>query len=260
MTCIVCGGASTTDHHTSYEPERTVRVCRPCHYRIHNEPGFRDDLEPDESRPDSYETAEKATISARIPEGLNALVDGIAGDRGISKTNAVIEALDEWGTDQSDGSPGNGDYPDDPQLADAYRLLLDNRQPDSGTIKPDAAETVVAEQSKVPKPQVRAVILDPLEDDDYLSYRWGTITVHDPSDRNSNLRSRESSIRTLTRSSGTGRCLGHHPNSEGTRCLKCDADLDPDEYGENRCDCGVTLDKGEERCPGCRFVDGEVTA
>lgn len=41
-------------HHTSYYPEETVDVCGSCHAKIHRQPGFRDDLKPDRSRPKDY--------------------------------------------------------------------------------------------------------------------------------------------------------------------------------------------------------------
>lgn len=46
------------EHHTSYEPERTMKVCSSCHHRIHREESFRPDLQPDMSRSeweDEYE-------------------------------------------------------------------------------------------------------------------------------------------------------------------------------------------------------------
>lgn len=46
--CTLCGEWSETchNHHTSYEPERTRVVCSECHYRIHNEEGYFDRLDP----------------------------------------------------------------------------------------------------------------------------------------------------------------------------------------------------------------------
>lgn len=37
-------------HHVSYEPEETIPVCSSCHRKIHKDPEFRPDLEPDMSR------------------------------------------------------------------------------------------------------------------------------------------------------------------------------------------------------------------
>lgn len=34
-------------HHTSYKPEKTVRVCNSCHAKIHHNDDFRPDLVPD---------------------------------------------------------------------------------------------------------------------------------------------------------------------------------------------------------------------
>lgn len=48
--CEVCGPVDEAiTHHVSYEPEVTVKVCWSCHYRIHNDEGFRPDLTPDVS-------------------------------------------------------------------------------------------------------------------------------------------------------------------------------------------------------------------
>jgi len=38
------------DHHTSYEPEKTMLVCETCHGKIHQKDGFHDELEPDITR------------------------------------------------------------------------------------------------------------------------------------------------------------------------------------------------------------------
>lgn len=37
-------------HHTSYEPEETILICRKCERRIHQEDGFHDELKPDMKR------------------------------------------------------------------------------------------------------------------------------------------------------------------------------------------------------------------
>jgi len=37
-------------HHTSYDPEKLMWVCKTCHMKIHHEDGFRDDLLPDMTR------------------------------------------------------------------------------------------------------------------------------------------------------------------------------------------------------------------
>lgn len=55
--CYVCDRRSDTfqelqlqEHHTSYNPERTVLLCSKCHGRVHHRDGFFDDLEPSRSR------------------------------------------------------------------------------------------------------------------------------------------------------------------------------------------------------------------
>jgi len=37
-------------HHTSYDPEETMQVCESCHGKIHHNPAFRNDLEPEMRR------------------------------------------------------------------------------------------------------------------------------------------------------------------------------------------------------------------
>lgn len=46
----LCYPSDIQEHHVSYVPEETMRICRSCHAKIHNCEGFRDDLEPDMSR------------------------------------------------------------------------------------------------------------------------------------------------------------------------------------------------------------------
>lgn len=38
------------EHHVSYVPERTIRVCSDCHSKIHHDEDFRPDLKPEMSR------------------------------------------------------------------------------------------------------------------------------------------------------------------------------------------------------------------
>jgi len=48
--CHVCGSTGMHRHHTSYDPEKLMWVCKTCHMKIHHEDGFRDDLLPDMTR------------------------------------------------------------------------------------------------------------------------------------------------------------------------------------------------------------------
>jgi transcription elongation factor Elf1 len=49
--CLLCGETTLVElmdtHHVDYAPEKVVRVCRECHRRIHQEPGYHDDLAPE---------------------------------------------------------------------------------------------------------------------------------------------------------------------------------------------------------------------
>ena len=57
--CLLCNETTFVElmdtHHISYSPERVVRVCRECHQRIHQEPGYYDEFEP--------ETTPEASVS-----------------------------------------------------------------------------------------------------------------------------------------------------------------------------------------------------
>lgn len=45
--CEVCGDYSRLQrHHTSYSPEERISICSDCHYKIHQKPGFHDELNP----------------------------------------------------------------------------------------------------------------------------------------------------------------------------------------------------------------------
>jgi len=46
--CELCNNNSNycQNHHTSYEPEKTIVVCDVCHWKIHNKPGYYDHLDP----------------------------------------------------------------------------------------------------------------------------------------------------------------------------------------------------------------------
>ena len=55
--CYICERDNTVfpelqlqEHHTSYNPERTVLLCSQCHGSVHHKDGFFDELAPDRSR------------------------------------------------------------------------------------------------------------------------------------------------------------------------------------------------------------------
>lgn len=49
-SCVNCGAeGNTDDHHTNYENDETVPVCRGCHIRIHNNPSH--ELYPEDPLP-----------------------------------------------------------------------------------------------------------------------------------------------------------------------------------------------------------------
>lgn len=58
-TCRICWHdkrrRTLVEHHVSYSPERTIRVCRSCHSKLHFNSYFRPDLTPEMSRGEAEE-------------------------------------------------------------------------------------------------------------------------------------------------------------------------------------------------------------
>ena len=73
-----------------------------------------------------------------------------------------------------------GAGPADPQLADAYRALWRNADPDTHRLDAEVAETIAAEATKVRSKVVRNSILKPLETRGYLRPEWGTLVIYPP--------------------------------------------------------------------------------
>lgn len=45
--CSICESREEIEkHHTSYNPGKVIYVCRACHWRVHYEPGYCDELDP----------------------------------------------------------------------------------------------------------------------------------------------------------------------------------------------------------------------
>jgi hypothetical protein len=55
-------------HHTSYSENETIRVCYPCHTKIHKTDGYRDDLKPEMSREQAYELGHVNTPKTKVDE------------------------------------------------------------------------------------------------------------------------------------------------------------------------------------------------
>lgn len=60
--CTLCHRDYDEHHHTSYRPEKLMAVCDTCHNRIHHEPGYYDELQPNDTRPHDYTSSFKNAI------------------------------------------------------------------------------------------------------------------------------------------------------------------------------------------------------
>lgn len=65
--CELCGTPEDiVEHHTSYEPEETVMVCRSCHGRVHTDPDH--PLHPGENRKGTVEVPVDHLTKGQIKE------------------------------------------------------------------------------------------------------------------------------------------------------------------------------------------------
>jgi hypothetical protein len=65
--CFICLENTDVDqHHTDYQENTTVSLCRSCHSKVHQTEGFYDHLKPDLSR-------KEATRNGHINEGQNGM-------------------------------------------------------------------------------------------------------------------------------------------------------------------------------------------
>ncbi|WP_435358434.1 hypothetical protein [Haloarchaeobius sp. DFWS5] len=198
------------------------------------------------------ENGRKKQVKFRADEGLiDALDDSLDVSRAEFFRQAIVDHLDDDATD------ADADLPDDDRLRDGYQRLRQVTGP-NGRIDTDAALSTVAEATGVKKGAVKRTIIKPLDQRGYLTPRWGVITVHDPDERDTTDDDGDDRADSLGHTS-PGKCIGHHPNADGTRCLKCDEPLGS-EFEPDRCTCGTPLEDGERQCPNCRVVADEVEA
>jgi ribosome-binding protein aMBF1 (putative translation factor) len=92
VTCAVCGDAAGIEHHVSYQPEETVRVCRSCHNTIHSHHAEHG-LEPD------YTSVERTRTKRAVTLGVDALLvarlERMVLEEGLDDLNHAIETLRE---------------------------------------------------------------------------------------------------------------------------------------------------------------------
>lgn len=283
--CINCGDRSTTDHHTQYNPEeQTVRVCHACHWRIHHEDGFRDDLEPDEDRPEDFESDEKDTINARGPKWLKDEANDLADDYGVSLTTIVHNALADYLGQHSE--PGDGRDPEDvdthlpttEERRDVYLAALDAAT-ERLRLHERHVGGVAQQLQNINKEGVKAVLQDlrregfvslmqfpPDCQTENLSKTWRVKpVVVDPDDwtyREGQTRDRSlTDVHTQVPDETT--CLSHDFIAGRDDCLKCGAPKS--EHCETtQCDGCESLalapDLVDGYCDGCRMTADPVRA
>ena len=120
---------------------------------------------------ENYSSAGTTQLSAKIPEELKKKFKAACDDRGETMTDALTRLIMEDVEDVGGGEQ----LPSDSTLANGLRALrsLGRR------IDTEVAEAVVAQRTQVTQSAVRSVVFDPLEDQGWIRYDWGQITVVD---------------------------------------------------------------------------------
>lgn len=98
--CELCGSTDLIEeHHTSYFPEKTMSLCASCHNRVHKSDGFYDELKPDISRPDNYESALRDWKARHRPDKFECV-----------SCEGEFVAADVYSVEEGDGElPSKGD-------------------------------------------------------------------------------------------------------------------------------------------------------
>jgi hypothetical protein len=96
--CYECGSETALEeHHTSYDPERTVMLCRTCHRQVHGNGDHR--LEPDDQPPKttiqvSQETRERLEFrKVSDGESCDNVIERLLDDNGGVFTKSEIEEI-----------------------------------------------------------------------------------------------------------------------------------------------------------------------
>ena len=89
MKCTICGAAKgIINHHTCYENDNTVPLCRSCHKKVHSK--LDHTLHPIDEK-------EFKHLGIRIPTGLMEELDGhIERETHVSKSDLVRDALGRY--------------------------------------------------------------------------------------------------------------------------------------------------------------------
>lgn len=125
--------------------------------------------------------SDNVQVKGRIPEDLkdewkNSLPDGqTMSDRMEELIAGDLARLAEPVEDEDD----QRDLPPEGVERDGYLAMW--RHADTGNrISKGHAETVVAEATRIKKQLVRKAVLDRLQQDGFISYQWGSISVKPP--------------------------------------------------------------------------------
>ncbi len=124
-------------------------------------------------------SAGSTQLSAKVPESLKEDFREASEQRGETMTDVIKSKMIE--VVEAELGAGSGDpLPDDPALADAYRALRKNANPDSNLLNTRIAESVAAEASGVKSRVVRENVLEPLRSRGFIRPYFGQIVVIPP--------------------------------------------------------------------------------
>lgn len=92
--CATCGSVGDIEkHHVSYSPEKHISVCRKCHWRIHHEPGYRDELNPFHGRKpsiDLFDTGDEKRV-AKVSKATKPYAEGLNENPWPAKASDTCE-------------------------------------------------------------------------------------------------------------------------------------------------------------------------
>lgn len=126
-------------------------------------------------------------VTARVSDaGLLAALEDAADDHG-SKSEAIRAALREAYGDRDgvDDEAIDAVLPDDAMVKRGYRILVDEASPFTSRIDVDAAESRIAERTKLPSDVVRRRVINPLArhrvgGELVVEPVWGVLVVKQP--------------------------------------------------------------------------------
>lgn len=93
--CTLCDSTSNIDnHHTSYEPEETVMLCRSCHQEVHKADSH--ELKPED---------DSGTTTIEINTGQRRLLDEIKNHERETYKSVINRLIEESGVDEPRDKP-----------------------------------------------------------------------------------------------------------------------------------------------------------